>query len=155
MEQDGATFLKPRDYFNWIARNNYQRRLKMDPLWCMTIMAGYDKTTDEFFLGQCDLYGTRIEHNFLQTGLSAHFCQVLMQNAWKEDMTEDEARKLMCDCQKVLFYRDKKAYDKLQIATVTKAGVTMHEPIQVETEWNHKFYSEKTNEFWRPARIHI
>ena len=70
-------------------------------------------------------------------------------------MTEDEARKLMCDCQKVLFYRDKKAYDQLQIATVTKAGVTMHEPISVQTEWNYKFYSEKTNEFWRPARIHI
>ena len=74
MEQDGAAFLKPRDYFNWVARNNYQRRLKMDPLWCMTIIAGYDKTSDEFFLGQCDLYGTRIEHNFLHTGLSAHFC---------------------------------------------------------------------------------
>ena len=59
------------------------------------------------------MYGTRIEHDFLHTGLSAHFCQVLLQNGWRADMSEEEARKLMTDCQRVLFYRDKKAYDKL------------------------------------------
>ena len=113
IEQDGATFLKPRDYFNWVARNNYQRRLKMDPLWCMTIIAGLDKSTGEFFLGQVDLYGTRIEHKYLHTGIAAHYCQVLMENGQRNDMTEEEARKLMTDCARILFYRDKKAYDKL------------------------------------------
>lgn len=81
----------------------------MDPLLCMIVLAGYDKTDDEFFFGQVDLYGTRIEANFLLTGLSAHFCQVLIQNAWKPDMTVDEAYKLMCDFKSVLLYRDKKA----------------------------------------------
>ena len=119
----------------------------------MTIFAGYDRSADEFFLGQCVMYGTKIEANFLHTGIAAHFCQVLMTNAYKPDMTEDEARKVMCDCQRILFYRDKIAYDKLQITTITKAGVTMHEPILVDSEWNLNFYSTKTNEFWRPARV--
>ena len=38
--QDGANFLSTRDYFHFIARHNYNRRLKMDPLWCSTVMAG-------------------------------------------------------------------------------------------------------------------
>jgi len=40
ISQDGATFLAPRDYFNFIKNHNYRRRLNMDPLWCTTIVAG-------------------------------------------------------------------------------------------------------------------
>ena len=73
IENDGATFLKPRDYFNYLSRLNYQRRMKMDPLWNGTIMAGVDKKTGELFLGSLDLYGTKIEANFVLNGLSAHY----------------------------------------------------------------------------------
>ena len=76
--QDGATFLKPSDYFTWISRTCYQRRMKMNPLWCSTILGGVEKDSGKVFLGQCDLYGMRLEENFLLTGLSAHYCQVLM-----------------------------------------------------------------------------
>lgn len=147
--------MKPRDYFNWVSRVNYQRRLKMDPLWCHTIFGGVTKSTGEVFLGQCDLYGTRIEHGYLLTGLSSHYCQVLMENNWRADMTEDEARKLLSDCMQVMFYRDKKATDRIQIATVTKEGVTLNDPIVVDSNWSLRDYSTRTNEFWRPARIHI
>ena len=40
IENDGATFLKPRDYFNYLSRVNYQRRMKMDPLWNGSIIGG-------------------------------------------------------------------------------------------------------------------
>ena len=50
-------------------------------------------------------------------------------------MTEDEARQLILDCMAVMFYRDKKSIDKVQISTVTAAGVTMHDPIHVPTQW--------------------
>lgn len=153
--QDGAIFLTPRDYFNYMARHNYQRRLKMDPLWCSTIIAGVSKTTGESFLGMTDLYGTRVEDNFLLTGLSAHYCQVLMANAWRADLTEADAKALIEDCMRVLFYRDKKASDNIQISTVTAAGVTMHEPIRIDSEWNLDFYRNKTNEHFRPNRIRM
>jgi 20S proteasome subunit beta 7 len=72
IENDGTTFLKPRDYFNYLSRVNYQRRLKMDPLWNGSIIGGVTK--GEVFLGMVDLYGTKVEGNFLLTGLAAHYC---------------------------------------------------------------------------------
>ena len=66
--------------------------MKMNPLWCTTVLAGYDKQSGELFLGMTDLYGTKVEANFINTGLSAHYCQVLLQNAWREDLTEAEAK---------------------------------------------------------------
>lgn len=68
--QDGATFMRPRDYYNFIGAQNYQRRLKMNPLWCTTIVAGVNKDNGEVFLGSSDLYGTKIEQDFLLSGLS-------------------------------------------------------------------------------------
>ena len=119
IEQDGATFLKPKDYYNWISRMNYNRRMKMNPLWCSTVVGGVRKDTGEVFLGMTDLYGTRVEHDFLLTGLSAHYCQVLMQNGWRADISEQEAKKLLSDCMRVMFYRDKKAADTIQFAVIT------------------------------------
>lgn len=113
IENDGANFLKPRDYFNYLGRINYQRRMKMNPLWNGNIIGGVRKDTGEVFLGMVDLYGLKVEGNFLLTGLAAHYCQVLMQNAWKPDLTEQEARKVIEDCMRVLFYRDKKASDEI------------------------------------------
>ena len=55
-------FLKPRDYYQWISRMNYQRRCKMNPLWVSTIIGGVRKDNGEAFLGMTDLYGTKIEH---------------------------------------------------------------------------------------------
>lgn len=78
IEDDGAHFYKPKDYFNFISRLMYQRRMKGDPLWNGTIVGGVKKDTGEVFLGMVDLYGTKIEGNFLQTGLAAHYCQVLL-----------------------------------------------------------------------------
>lgn len=156
IEQDGCTFLKPRDYFNWIACMNYQRRMKMNPLWCSTVVGGVRKDNGEVFLGSTDLYGTKIEHDYILTGLSTHYCQVLMENGWRADLTEDEAKALICECMTVMFYRDKKAADTVQFTVVTKeGGVRMDEPVTVDSNWNLKFYSEQTNEFWRPMRIRV
>ena len=125
----------------------------MDPLWCSTIVAGVSKATGEVFLGSCDLYGTSVEADFLLTGLSQHYCQVLLTNAWKPDMTESEARAVIEDCMRVMFYRDKKAIDRIQISTVTAAGVTMHDPIKIDSNWSLSWYQNMTNEKFRPLRV--
>ena len=52
-----------------------------------------------------------------------------------------------------MFCRDKKAMDKLQISVTTREGVRLEEPVQVDSNWSLSFYSQKTNEFWRPLRI--
>jgi 20S proteasome subunit beta 7 len=74
IENDGAHFLKPRDYYNFLSRLCYQRRMKMDPLWNGSIVGGVKKDNGEVFLGMVDLYGTKIEANFLLTGLASHYC---------------------------------------------------------------------------------
>lgn len=154
IENDGANFLKPKDYFNYLSRILYQRRMKMDPLWNGSIVGGVRQDNGEIFLGMVDLYGTKVESNFLITGLGAHFCQVLMQNAWKPDLTEAEARQLIEDCMRVMFYRDKKATDEIQITKVTRAGVQIEPSYRITSEWNLEWFKNMTNEFWRPIRIY-
>ena len=53
---------------------NYQRRLKMNPLWLSTVLAGVRKDNGEVFLGMTDMYGLKIEHNYILTGLSNYYC---------------------------------------------------------------------------------
>jgi 20S proteasome alpha/beta subunit len=48
--------------------------MKGDPLWNGTIVGGVSKSNGEVFLGMVDLYGTKVEGNFLLTGLAAHYC---------------------------------------------------------------------------------
>jgi len=129
--------------------------MKGDPLWNGTIVGGVRPDSGEVFLGMVDLYGTKIEEDFLLTGLASHYCQVLMQNSWRPDLTEAEARAIIEDCMKVMFYRDKKASDEIQICTITKdQGVRIHDPFRIQGEWNLQFFHDKTNEFWRPIRIY-
>lgn len=88
IENDGATFLKPRDYFNFISHTNYNKRMKMDPLYTATMVAGVRKDNKEVFLGMTDLYGTKVEADFLLSGLALYYCQAVMQNGHRPDMTE-------------------------------------------------------------------
>ncbi len=77
-----------------------------------------------------------------------------MQNAWKPDLSEAEARQLMEECMRVMFYRDKKATDEIQICTVTKKGVKIEPSYRISSEWQLEWFKNMTNEFWRPIRIY-
>jgi 20S proteasome alpha/beta subunit len=61
---------------------------------------------------------------------------------------------LVEQCLRVMFYRDKKAADEIQICTITKKdGVKIHEPYKISSEWNLRYFKEMTNEHFRPMRI--
>ena len=55
---------------------------------------------------------------------------------------------------RVMFYRDKKASDEIQICTVTKAGVNIQPMYRISSEWKLDWFKNMTNEFWRPIRIY-
>ena len=101
------------------------------------------------------MHGLKLESdNYFVTALANHYCPAVLANDWKEGMSESEAKALIVKCLQVMFYRDKKANDKVQIATVTKDGTKIEEPEIFPTEWNLDYYSGKgTNEHWRPFRI--
>ena len=49
----------------------------------------------------------------------------------------DEARELLAKCMEVLFYRDCRTINRIQIASVTAEGVNVGEPFAVDTKWNY------------------
>ena len=111
IENDGACFLHPKDYYNWTARQQYQRRLKSDPLWITAVFGGINQKTKESFLGSTDFHGTKIEAPYIVTGLGGAYCQVLFANTWRPDISYEEAVELIEKCMRVMFFRDKKAHD--------------------------------------------
>lgn len=71
------------------------------------------------FLGYVDLIGTAYEEDFIATGFGAYLAIPLIRERWRADMDEGEARTLMEDCLRVLFYRDCRASSRIIIAKAT------------------------------------
>lgn len=94
----------------------YQKRNKMQPYYTITLVAGYDENGPQ--LQAVDLYGTTWKGNFLLSGFAQYFCQVLCQNAWSPDFTEQQAVDLACECMKVLFFRDSRATEEWVIILI-------------------------------------
>lgn len=131
---DGAS-MSPSALHHWLTRIMYQRRSKMDPLWNSVLIAGFRDGAP--YLGSADLYGTMYEDKYIATGLGGHMALPLLRKDWKPDLTEAEARKLLTDCMRVLFYRDTRAGANFQVGKVDASGSTIDEPITVDTFWEH------------------
>lgn len=84
------------------------------------------------FLGCCNLLGTRYESDSIATGFGAYLAQPILREALERrgtvELTEDEAQQLLEKCMTVLWYRDARSSDKIQMAKVTVAGVTVSQP---------------------------
>ena len=102
IQDDGTLFYQPHDYAHFLARKHYQRRNKGDPLWNNTVMGGVS-STGEKYLAVMDLFGNIIEGDHHVTGTGHYFCNVLIANNWREDMSFEEAKELVDNCFKVLF----------------------------------------------------
>jgi len=131
---DGAS-MSASAMHHWLTRILYQRRSKMDPLWNQIVIAGF--RDGQAYLGTSDLYGTMYTEDIIATGLGAHMALPLLRKGWRPDMPEAEARKLLEDCMRVLFYRDTRASAKINIGKVDASGSTVMKPITLETFWEH------------------
>lgn len=131
---DGFT-LKPKALHTWLTRVLYNRRSKFDPLWNTFLVAGIED--GEPYLGCVDKIGTAFSDSKIATGYGAHIALPLMREGLekKPQMTKEEARALLINCLRVLFYRDCRALNKHQIATITKEGVTIENNIELDTNW--------------------
>eukprot|EP01133_Synstelium_polycarpum_P009125 gene9125-10701_t len=119
-----------------MARVMYNRRNKGDPFWNNLVVMGYHN--NESFLGKVDLVGTCYKDDFIATGYGAHMALPLMRNAYRPDLTLDEAKKLILDCLRVLFFRDARSSKKVQISVASANGLEISEPIELDTAgmWN-------------------
>jgi 20S proteasome subunit beta 7 len=140
INHDDGCVRTPKEIHNYLRAMLYQRRNKGNPLWNQLLVAGYNgkgnSSDDSAYLGYVDLIGTMYEEDFVATGFGAHLALPLIREKWTPDMEEGEARALLEDCLKVCYYRDCKAFYRIQIAKATADGeLVVSDPYELQTEW--------------------
>ena len=128
--------MSPSSTWNYLRMLMYQRRNKMNPLWNDLVVAGVEGKDRKPFLGLVDKIGTTLQDNFVATGFGSYLAMPLLREKWHPDMTEGEARALLEDCMKVLFYRDGRASNTIQLAKMDNTEVLVSEPYELETSWD-------------------
>jgi 20S proteasome subunit beta 7 len=113
--EDGA-FLSTSEISSWLSRVTYQRRNKMNFLWNTFVVAGVTEKK-EAYLSVVDKLGTSYQEKFAATGFGAHLALPLLRERWNPNLTKDEAKKLLEDCMRVLYYRDCRTINRIQFGT--------------------------------------
>ena len=52
------------------------------------LFGGIHSKTKEAFLGSTNFHGTKVEGDYLLTGLAMHYCCALFTNRWSAGMSE-------------------------------------------------------------------
>jgi len=94
----------PAALHSLITRVMYNRRNKFDPLWNAIVVAGFKD--GKSFLGFTDLVGSAFQDDYVATGMGGHIALPILRKSYREDISYDEARAVIEECMKVLFYRD-------------------------------------------------
>jgi 20S proteasome subunit beta 7 len=141
---DHEPTLNAEQTWNYLRVIMYNRRNKMNPLWNDIVIAGYTTQKHEPFLGWVDKIGTTVSDKMIATGFGGYLALPLMREKWTPHMTEGEARALLEDGMRVLFYRDCRASPKIQLAKITpptadgesSSTLLISEPYELETTWD-------------------
>lgn len=132
--EDNSANMNAVTVWNYLRMVMYSRRNKMNPLWNDLVVAGWADGAP--FLGMVDKIGTTVADNFIATGFGSYLAMPILREKWRPDLTEGEARALLEDCMKVLFYRDCRASCQMQLAKCAEGTTKVSEPYQLETEWS-------------------
>ena len=134
-----GTELNAKNLYTYLSKVFYKRRSDFNPLWNQVIVAGLDGDSMPF-LASADLLGTTFKAPCLATGFGAHLAIPLMRKAVPdeksvENLSKEDAEKLLRSCMKVLFYRDARSLDNFSIAVVEKGkGVELRENEKLEQQ---------------------
>jgi 20S proteasome subunit beta 7 len=130
--------LPAKSLWNYLRAVLYQRRSKFNPFWNDLVVAGFDEADSTPFLGVVDKIGTTLQENLVATGFGAYLAMPLLREKWRPDLDEGEARALLEDCMKVLYYRDCRASARIQLAKVTREGCIISDPYLLDDSqgWN-------------------
>lgn len=145
-QDDGCDLTAPEVY-HYLQRLMYHRRNKFDPLWSTLLIAGVDPNTRKPFLGQSTMIGLAFEGDYLATGFGHHFAMPILRKSWREDLTLEEAKKLLLECMRICLYRDCRTINRIQIAKVDGSGVDISEPVQMDTKWDYKLFVDPKSQF--------
>jgi len=132
-DEDDGVEKTPREIYSYVSQVMYSRRNNMDPYYNQLVIGGFHQGKD--FLGYVDLQGSSFEDVTVATGYGAYIARPLLRKAYKENLTKEEAKKILEDCMLVLYYRDARSINKMQISDISKDGVTISEPYSVKSNW--------------------
>jgi len=141
---DDEISLTAPEIHSYLTRICYNRRSKIDPFYNQFAIGGIIsdglKKEKRTYLGYTDLFGTTFVDNYVATGFGAHFAYPLLRKGYEDlngaDMTIDNARKLLADTMRVLFYRDCKTINKVTFGIIDINGINISEPVSIKTDWN-------------------
>ncbi|KAF7760861.1 hypothetical protein Agabi119p4_10270 [Agaricus bisporus var. burnettii] len=134
--QDGHD-LGPAQIHEYLSQVMYSRRSKINPLWNSLLVGGFKD--GKSFLSYVDLLGTTYSATTLATGFGAYLAQPILRKeveGRENELTEEEAIRVMESCMKVLYYRDARSLDKYQLAVITADGVKISESRHLSTTWS-------------------
>jgi len=139
--RDDGYKLGAAEYYNYIRAVMYNHRSKMNPLWNDVVVGGLKDGKP--FLGTVDLIGTQYEEDFLATGFGGYIVTPILRSRWQPGMDEGEARALLEDCMRVLFYRHCTALNRVHLAKVAADGAVVSPPFVLQgLTWNLKSFIE-------------
>lgn len=139
---DDGIQLGPKEVYAYLCRVMYNRRNKFDPLWNSLVVGGLQD--GQPFLGMVGMIGTHYTDSHVTTGFASQLARPLFRERQSDDMSEEDALKLMYDALRVCYYRDKVSMNKFQVAKVTKAGVSISEPFALDMRWDYKLFAAPT-----------
>ncbi|KAL0380333.1 UNVERIFIED_CONTAM: Proteasome subunit beta type-4 [Sesamum angustifolium] len=140
---DDGNSLGPKEVHNYLTRMMYNRRNKFNPLWNSLVLGGV-KNGQNIWGRYVSMIGVHYEDNHVATGFGNHLARPILRDEWHENLTFEEGVKLLEKCMRVLLYRDRSAVNKLQIAKITEAGVTISQPYSLKTFWDFSAFKNPT-----------
>ncbi|KAI3985163.1 hypothetical protein MKX01_027708 [Papaver californicum] len=139
---DDDNSLGPKEIHNYLTRVMYNRRNKFDPLWNSLVIGGVKN--GKKYLGTVSMLGVHFEDDHIATGFGNHLARPILRAEHSNDMSFEDAVKLLEKCMLVLLYRDRSAINKLQISKITEEGVTISQPYSLKTFWGLSAFKDPT-----------
>ncbi|MCL7025222.1 hypothetical protein MKW94_024917 [Papaver nudicaule] len=139
---DDDNSLGPKEIHNYLTRVMYNRRNKFDPLWNSLVVGGVKN--GKKYLGTVSMLGVHYEDDHIATGFGNHLARPILRAEHSNDMSYEDAVKLLEKCMLVLLYRDRSAINKLQISNITEEGVTISQPYSLKTFWGLSAFKDPT-----------
>jgi 20S proteasome subunit beta 7 len=109
--------LSPENIYSYLSEIMYGRRSKTDPLWNSHVVGGFHKGKP--FLGYVDLLGTTYKSSTIATGFGSYLAIPLLRKqveGREAQITEAEAKKILEDCMRVLYYRDARSLNNVRFS---------------------------------------
>jgi len=141
LNEDGCR-MGPHEYSSYIGRVMYNRRSKFNPLYNQLVIVG-KKKDEPPMLSFVDHQGTAFQEDFIATGFGSMLAMPLLREQWRPDISLEEATELIKKCLQVCFYRDCRAYNRIQIGNCDGTGVSIGEPIALDHFWGHTAWLKK------------